>query len=111
MRSRFEASMLGYLRDAFPESCLELGDRKVRALVREGIEKAEKHGVVNRSDLALYLALMFILSPDFETDPRFRWSRSILDDKELIGSEKMEALFERARTELADGSDDRQAAR
>jgi hypothetical protein len=111
MVSRFEDSMLHLLKEHFERSCSKLGNSKVRELLRKGIEKAEGYGIGKRSDVARYIALMFILSHDFDTNPRFQWAAAILGDGKLAGTDKMDILFDQAREKSVTNSGNQQSNR
>ena len=104
MLAVFENRLLHELRNHFNRACLELGEYNLRKLIRKGIEKAEGYGIERRFDIARYVALMLILSDDFDTNPRFQWTKTVLEDNNLLGTDKMDNLFELAKEKTVTNS-------
>jgi alkanesulfonate monooxygenase SsuD/methylene tetrahydromethanopterin reductase-like flavin-dependent oxidoreductase (luciferase family) len=71
------------------------GPEEVRALIREEIERAARHGVAAEGDVARYLGLLCALGPAF--DERVAWARAILGRDDLDAERKLNRLERRAR--------------
>jgi hypothetical protein len=76
--SDYENRLLKYLRECFPEQVKTDGDAKTRMTIREGIQRASEHALITELDTALYIEVMYLLGPEFETDPRYPWAGEIL---------------------------------
>jgi hypothetical protein len=71
------------------------GPGEVRALIREEIERAARHGVAAQGDVERYLGLLGALGPAF--DERVAWARAILGRDDLDAEHKLHRLERRAR--------------
>jgi hypothetical protein len=67
----------------WPRKHARLGRASVRALVREGMDRARRHGVTGDRGAAVYIAFMFLAGSGFDRDPQFPWAEAILTDKSL----------------------------
>jgi hypothetical protein len=70
--------MCEYTSSCFPAQCENLGVAGVRSLVRYGIYRARSWGFVRERDIASFLAMLILLSPTFDDDPRVPWAKAIL---------------------------------
>jgi hypothetical protein len=99
-RSDFITRVIAHLNELFPERCAVLGPAEVRATVELGMQRGWKYGLDNEYDLVRYIDHMYVLGPDFDTDPRYPWAASILSDPGLASRSKMDWLSGRTRQEL-----------
>ena len=76
----FEARLVQHLRTVFPSRCEPLGDQGLLDVARDGIERAESHGLSSEREICKYVDLMFVLGPGFDRDPRLPWAAEILGD-------------------------------
>jgi hypothetical protein len=79
LRARFEARMVAHLGRFFPMICAALGDAETLQAIRDGIERAERHGISSGPDICLYIDVMFAFGREFDEDPSLPWARAILD--------------------------------
>jgi hypothetical protein len=102
----FEGDLARHLGEFFPDECAAAGgEAAVRELIRHGVARAERYGLVGRRDLFLYLDLMMALGRDFDTSPEMPWIEEALTDPDLPGpSERLAALYD-AVIRLARGAD------
>jgi hypothetical protein len=96
---RFEDKMVAHLGEFFAEQCRELGEPRLRAVIRLGIARAASHDITSERDVCKYLNMMFAWGHDFDTDPSFEWARRILDDPTLTASSDKIALLRRVAAE------------
>lgn len=94
--NRFEERMVGILRDYLPQRCDELGEEKLREIIRLGLARAPRYGIGLECDVARYISLMIGVDPDFDRDPGTAWAGLILRDESLDADQKLAALFEGA---------------
>lgn len=93
----FEDEMVAHLRQFVPDHAGTIGDKRVRQLIRSGIERAKLYGLTYRNPVRFYIELMFMLGSDFDTDPQYPWAFEILKDSIYLGQlEKADRLYHNA---------------
>jgi hypothetical protein len=82
----------------FPAQCDALGEAEVRRRVRAGIARARGYGLQSHYDILRFVDLLFVLGPDFDSDPDLPWAKEILTDPSARdGSERLDRLYEKTR--------------
>jgi len=82
----FENFMVAHLAEFTPMHMGTLGADGMRALVRQGVERARRYGFVSRGPVRFYIELIVLLGIDFDEDPQYPWvAETLLDDS--IGGE------------------------
>jgi len=61
--------------------------------IQTGIKKAEKHNIIERRDISVYLEYMLAYGEDFDTDPENEWAIKVLRIVNLRGEEKVNRLL------------------
>ena len=61
MYTSFEKKALAHLRKKYPVSTKEMTDDALNSLIKDGINKAAKHNIIERPDVLSYLEFMLIL--------------------------------------------------
>lgn len=69
---------------------------RVKSMVRIGIDRARNAGFAKAEDLAVFVALMFEISPQFYEQPLIA---EVLSDSTYPPSDRLEQLFERVQDE------------
>ena len=69
----------------------------MREVIRLGMARAGSCGFDSRGPIRLYLEMMLLFGSDFDTDPQYRWSAEILNNRN-VGSEMERADFLYHRT-------------
>lgn len=105
MLKRFEDRMVMHLRAACPEQTRELPEPELRGTIRAGMGSAAKYEITSEIDIRRYLEGVVVYGLDFDTNPKTAWAGSILNNKKLSGTEKMNrvdeyALFDFARKQV-----------
>jgi hypothetical protein len=90
---RFEDEMYAYLCEAFPDDCGAEGEEQTRENIRAGLRRAEQYGITIENDVARYVELMYVWSPQFDEDPLLPWASAILNAQGLDGTEKVDELW------------------
>ena len=93
----FEDRMVSLLYEKFPDECEQLGERGVRRRICTGVERAAQYEIDTEADVAVFIRLMFGISPTFDTDSETAWTAEILQDQELSASERLEQIRHEAR--------------
>ena len=91
-REAFEDRMYMHVHKRFPNRCARLGEQKVRQRIREGMQRAEHHGMRRITDIAQFIRFMFVIHHSFDTCVRTRWAGSILRDTNLLPEERLEKI-------------------
>jgi hypothetical protein len=91
---RFEDEMLAHLRREYGHVLGRRDDAWVREMIRVGIDQAAEYDIVLERDVARYLELMLVLSPDFDDSDETPWGRNILTDASLSAEEKLDRICE-----------------
>jgi hypothetical protein len=97
---RFRERAVLHLRTAVPETCAALGEDAVQASVDLALRKSREYGFREERDIVGYLNLMYLLGFDFDTDPRYAWTRDVLRATAAPGRWRMECLTERVLSAL-----------
>ena len=96
-RETFEDHMVAHIRVKFPAQFEELGERKVRERVWDGVERAKRYEIRAQKDVARFIRFMFGIGPNFDTARKTAWVRPILEDKEVPASERLDRIRAEAR--------------
>jgi hypothetical protein len=94
---KFEDRLVAHLHEVFPKRCAALGEEKVRALVKDGTQRAQKYNVVAERDVAMFVDLMMVVRPDFDVARETPWAKVVCNDTALSGPQKVTRLFIEAR--------------
>ena len=91
-----EALIENAVRKVNPSRVDGLAASRVRSMVRIAIERAREAGLAKAEDLAVFVALMFEISPQFYKQPSIA---EVLNDETYPAGERLEQLFERVPDE------------
>jgi hypothetical protein len=100
----FVDRMVLHLTRFFPRESAAMGDAALRALIREGIDRAAAHGVVTQRETCKYLTLMVAFGRDFDRAP---WAAAILGDAAIASPFKRVARLYEAAIRAAPPRDER----
>jgi hypothetical protein len=81
----FENRMLSHIKKCFPKQMHELGEPRVRELIRYGIQRSASYRIRKQRDICTYIDIMIVFGRDFDQDPALLWASGILHDKSLPG--------------------------
>lgn len=84
------------IRESFHESVGEYSDETLDSMVRIGIERAGTHGFERAEDIAAFVAVMFEISPEFDTRDEVK---AVFGDESIPDESKFEQLFGRVTEE------------
>lgn len=90
--AEFEKTMVAHLRKLFPVETAGVTGEQLRALAHSGVERAERFGITDDSDVERFIEEMLLRGADFDANPASQWVREILCDDELTGAEKMDRI-------------------
>jgi hypothetical protein len=96
-RQQFEERLLEHLKRVMPERCQDIGDDRLRAEIRYGIERATQYDITAERVVASYLVLMVRFGRDFEQSPARPWAQSILTDRTSSAENRLRRLQWRLR--------------
>ena len=85
----FERRAVTHLRSCLPQP---QDDDVLLESVRAAISKAAGYGIRGELAVLRYLNAMWLLGPEFDTDPDLPWAADILRDPDFDGSTKMGIL-------------------
>jgi hypothetical protein len=68
---RFVDRAASYVRTEFGSAIDPIDDVELRAMVKNGIARARRHGITLESSLVRFLLLMFQVAPNFDEHPAF----------------------------------------
>jgi hypothetical protein len=75
-----------------PEAVAELGDGEIRWRVALGVARARSHGITQPEAITAYVALMFLVAPDFDQHPHIS---EVLADTSAPAATRLKTLFEK----------------
>jgi hypothetical protein len=81
----FENRMLSHIKKCFPKQMQELGEPRMRELIRYGIQRTASYRIRKQPDICMYIDIMIVFGRDFDRDPALPWASGILGDKSLPG--------------------------
>jgi hypothetical protein len=85
-----------HLCEHHPEAVASLKEAVIERRAAFGIGRAEAHGFNSDASIAGFVALMFLVAPDFDTHPPIA---AVLADTSLAPEARLRALFERTAEE------------
>lgn len=74
----FFHDLLEHVRHCLPDQYQALGENGTMQAVQYGASRARTHGIVSNPGMRAYVQVMFVLGPDFDTDPKLPWVRPAL---------------------------------
>jgi hypothetical protein len=80
---QFQDDLCVLLQYFCPHKYAVQGEEANRALVWEGLERAEEYGIESSRGLTVYITLMFLLGAGFDQDPLYPWAGQVLRDRSL----------------------------
>jgi hypothetical protein len=81
--AKFEGPCYLRLNEVFPGQCQDLGETRVRDMIRYGIQRAASYEIGASDDVRTYIDVMMLLGRDFDKDPNYPWARKLLCDENL----------------------------
>ncbi|HEV2763344.1 MAG TPA: hypothetical protein VGV38_10250 [Pyrinomonadaceae bacterium] len=78
-----------HLRQHYPEHVSGLHEEVLKAMVRGGIARGRGHGLTLRSTLTAFVALMFVVSPNFDEQPTIY---EVLNNENLHPDSRLDVL-------------------
>ncbi len=92
----FINEMVTHAQEFSPILCGTIGEKQVRIVVCEAIEKAKFYAFINRGPVQLYIDMSFLFGSAFDTDPQYPWAIEILNRNTFTSqTECAEELYER----------------
>ena len=97
MATQFEAVVYKYLTKTYPEKTTALGEQKVRESIRAGIQRAAQYGITAEFDVGRFIDLMYLISPNFDSDPGAPWVRPTLASPLMKPAVRMDVVCDRLK--------------
>ena len=63
--------------------------------IHEGIDNAEKHKIIERRDITVFLEYMLVYGKGFDRDKKNQWAKKVFRIKNLPGEEKIRRLLKK----------------
>lgn len=76
----FVEGVVAHMQACYPEQCAALGEEGTRDAIQHGLARAEAHQLTQHEHIAQFVAVMFVLGRDFDTDARIPWAEAALSD-------------------------------
>jgi len=92
----FENRAAAYLRDNHRDILQGTPDEAIRQSVREGIRRASAYGITAELDVVRFIDLMYLMSPDFDTNLRTSWIGQVLKNSRVPTNERIGMIHEKA---------------
>src|SRR5262245_59344525 len=103
-QARFVQEMVERVRRHLPHHFDALGHEKTQRAVEYGIDRARFHEIVSVPGVTAYVQLLFVLGPDFDSDPQLPWATAIL--REGDENTRIQRLLAGAQEHLASKTKD-----
>jgi len=92
MRRRFELRLLAHLRACFQVEVRDSTDHELILLIRKGITNSADYGIINESEVAVYVEFMVTVASDFDSNADYAWAGSILRTPGISSRQKLERI-------------------
>jgi hypothetical protein len=89
-RDHFVEQMLAHIREFWSAQSARFTDGEVRQSVRQGLQQAERYGIILEYDVARFIVLMYALGFDYD---QMAIPRAILNDSSMSGRRKLDELW------------------
>lgn len=94
VKENFEINTIKHLKEKYPEKTKTMNNDKMIDFIHTGIINAEKHNIIERRDISVYLEYIMIHGEGFETNPENEWAFKVFRIKNLSGEEKIKRLLQ-----------------
>jgi hypothetical protein len=78
---RFVGEMAAHIREHLPPHFAALGEEGVREAIRYGIGRARSYRIESEAGVRVFIQMMFVFGPAFDTDPGLPWASRWLTDE------------------------------
>ncbi|APR88658.1 hypothetical protein A7982_14007 [Minicystis rosea] len=75
---RFVDATVAHFREHLPEIFGAIGEPMIRETIRYGIGRARSHRIESESGVRVFIQMMFVFGPGFDSDPRVPWASRCL---------------------------------
>jgi hypothetical protein len=93
----FEDRVVAHLSQYFGDRCAELGQVKVRELIRDAATRANDREFTAEQDVARYVQIAFVYGTDFDMAA---WAAPLLARTDLSPREKLQRLYGQALLQM-----------
>ena len=93
MNESFIKRAAQHLRQEYPDATKTMTDDELNDFIDAGGDRAGKHGLTRENEIVVFLESMLVFGRDF--DDKTDWAPEILQNSDLTGADKTEALRER----------------
>lgn len=77
---KFEDEMVDHIKQFFPNHYISMQEEAVRKTIMYGYFRAEIYGFTTKRNVCLYINTMMVLGSNFDYDPLYPWTQSMLRD-------------------------------
>ena len=84
------------IREANPERVSDYDDKKLKRMVKIGVDRARSYDLEGAEDIAAFVALMFEIAPNFDEQEAIK---IVLEDTNYTASERINQLWARTSDE------------
>src|SRR3954453_19441492 len=95
----FIRRMTPHLHRLFADKCRAIGDPGISKAVEIGVASAAKYGIVDGPDVCRSIDLMFVFGVHFDSDTRFPWAATLLNNHSIVSSHQKLAAVVAAANE------------
>lgn len=92
----FINEMSAHVKQFFPDYCSKFEGGGLQAYCENTIEKAASFGYETERDIFLFLNVMVLLGPNFDSDPSLEWAQEILKNEIAEPEYNLEELADAA---------------
>lgn len=97
-REKFESTVMVRLDHLWPEKYNQLGEDRIRDLIKAGLKASAKKGIKLENGAFLQICLMFLLGHRYDQDPLYPWAHTAGAEQEPAA--RVEQLHQAARKYL-----------
>jgi len=89
----FRKRMEAFLQEKYPSEVASLPREHLKGFVEDGIRCAGRFAIEMEDDTARFLEMLLLLGLDFDENPDYVWTRSMLESPEPA-SDRLDKVFE-----------------
>jgi hypothetical protein len=100
-REQFSNMARDEMQALWPEVCAQFDSESLVRIIRDSIREAEEFGLTSDRSILRYLNIVFAFVPGSGWLAHQQWAQDILQDQDLSGEEKVDAILDYLRNSIS----------
>jgi hypothetical protein len=98
----FEENLVTHMKTVARRHTDVIGDDGARAIVKNGIDRAQVYGLTKRGPVRFFVEMIFLFGSEFDTDPLLPWASGVLTNPSIHDQMERADILHEAMTEYVD---------